>query len=99
MKLRPQAHHEALQAARRRQQTVAFKEQYAARAGVEGTLSQGVRAFPLRQARYLGQAKTHLQHLLIAVAINLVRVVAGLAGTPQAQTRTSSFAALAKANG
>ncbi len=99
MKLRPQAQHEALQTARRRQQTTGFKEQYAARAGVEGTLSPGVRAFTLRQARYLGQAKTHLQHLLIAVAINLVRVVEWLAGTPLAQTRISSFAALAKANG
>jgi transposase len=99
MKLRPQAQHAALQAARHRQQTTAFKARYAARAGVEGTLSQGVRAFTLRQARYLGQAKTSLQHLLIAVAINLVRVVEWLAGTPQAQTRTSSFAALAGASG
>jgi transposase len=99
MKLRPQAQHNALQAARCRQQTTAFKERYAARAGVEGTLSQGVRAFTLRQARYLGQAKTHLQHLLIAMAINLVRVVEWLTGTPQAQTRTSSFAAFAKASG
>jgi len=99
MKLRPQAQHAALQAARHRQQTTAFKERYATRAGVEGTLSQGVRAFPFRQARYLGQAKTHLQHRLIAVAINLVRVVEWLAGTPQAQTRTSSFAALAGASG
>lgn len=98
MKLRPQGQHDALQAARHRQQTTAFKERYAARAGVEGTLSQGVRAFTLRQARYLGEAKTHLQQLLIAVAINLVRVVEWLAGTPLAQTRTSSFAALAKAN-
>jgi transposase len=99
MKLRPQAQHDALQTARHRQRTTAFKERYATRAGVEGTLSQGVRAFTLRQARYLGQAKTHLQHLLIAVAINLVRVVEWLAGTPQARTRTSSFAALTGASG
>src|SRR5260221_1344698 len=99
MKLRAEARHDAGQGARHRQQTTAFKERYVARAGVEGTLSQGVRAFPLRQARYLGQAKTHLQHLLMAVAMNLVRVVAWLAGAPLAQTRTSSFAALAKARG
>jgi len=99
LKLRPQAQHNALQTARRRQQTATFTDRYAVRAGVEGTLSQGVRAFTLRQARYLGQAKTHLQHLLIAVAMNLVRVVAWLAGTPLAQTRTSSFAVLAKADG
>ena len=75
MKLRPQAQHDALQAARCRQQTTAFKEWYAARTGVDGTLSQGVRAFTLRQARYLWQAKTHLQHRLIAMTINLVRVL------------------------
>ena len=33
-----------------------------ARAGVEGSLSQGVRIAGLRQARYIGLAKTHLQH-------------------------------------
>jgi transposase len=33
-------------------------KQYAAHAGIEGTLSQRVRAFGLRQARYIGLAKT-----------------------------------------
>jgi transposase len=39
--LRLRAHHKALMAARQRQQTYAFKEEYARRAGVEGTHSQG----------------------------------------------------------
>ena len=99
LKLRPPAQPEALQAARHQQRTPAVKERSATRAGVEGTRSQGVRAFTLRHARYLGQAKTHLHHLLMAVASNRVRGVEGLAGTPQAQTRTSSFAALAGASG
>jgi transposase len=94
MKLRPRAQHEALQAARRRQQTDAFKEVYRQRAGVEGTLSQGVRAFGLRLARYRGMAKTRLQHILIAVAINVVRVVAWLSEQGRATTRVSAFAAL-----
>jgi transposase len=42
--VRPQAHHEALQAARQRQETHAFKAQYARRAGVEGTHAQGTGA-------------------------------------------------------
>ena len=42
------------------------KAQYAQRAGIEGTLSQGVRAFGLRRTRYWGVAKTHLQHVAIA---------------------------------
>ena len=92
--LRPQAQYEALQAARARQQTDAFKARYAARAGIEGTLAQAVRVFDLRRARYIGHAKTHLQHVLIAVALNVVRLVSWLGGVPRAQTRPSPFAAL-----
>lgn len=65
------------------------------RAGVEGTISQGVRAFGLRQTRYRGLAKTHLQHIATAVAMNLDRIVAWLEEIPRAATRTSRFAALA----
>ncbi len=92
--LRPQAQYEALQAARARQQTDDFKARYAARAGIEGTLSQAVRAFDLRRTRYIGHAKTHLQHVLIAVALNVVRLVSWLGGGPRAQTRPSPFAAV-----
>lgn len=94
LRLRPQAQYEALQTARQRQTTEAFKQLYGKRAGVEGTLSQGIRAFGLRRARYIGQAKTHLQHILIAVAINIVRVVEWVKGTPRATTRLSPFARL-----
>lgn len=58
--MQPQTEHEAIQAARRRQQTAEFTTAYARHAGVEGTVSQGVRAFGLRRARYRGLAKTHL---------------------------------------
>jgi len=95
LKLRLQAHHEALQNARAQQNTEAFKQRYKKRAGVEGTLSQGVRAFDLRKTRYIGLAKTHLQHCLSAVAINLVRIARWLEGIAPAQTRISAFAALA----
>lgn len=94
--LRSREHHEALVAARQRQQTDAFKEEYARRAGVEGTHSQGVRLCGLRRSRYVGLAKTHLQHLFIAAALNFVRVAEWLAATalgenPFAQTRKSPF--------
>src|SRR5512134_3027294 len=78
-----------------RQTTAEFKEQYAARAGIEGTLSQGVRAFDLRRSRYIGLAKTHLQHILIAVAMNLRRVMAWLTNPHPTKPRVSPFAALA----
>jgi len=41
-----------------------------------------------------GIVKSHLQHILIAVAINLVGVVAWVREIPRATTRTSPFAAL-----
>ena len=73
----------------------AGKELYKRRAGIEGTLSQGVRAFGMRRTRYRGLDKTHLQHLAIATAINVDRLVAWFTGQPRATTRTSRFAALA----
>jgi transposase len=85
--VRLQAHHEALQAARQRQETPEFKAQYTLRAGVESSLSQGVRCFDLRRSRYLGLARTHLQQLLTATAMNMVRVVAWLWGEPLGERR------------
>jgi transposase len=89
-----QAQHEALREARQKQETPEWKKRYAQRAGVEGTLSQGIRAFELRQTRYIGLAKTHLQHILTAAAINIVRVDNWLTQTPLAKTRTSRFKAI-----
>jgi transposase len=83
--------YQALQAARERQTTKAFTKQYAARSGIEATISQGVRAFGLRRSRYIGEAKTHFQHLSIAAALNLVRIVAWLDGDELAPTRVSAF--------
>jgi len=85
---------EALQGARKHQKTEAFRERYAARAGIEGTHAQAVSRCGLRRCRYVGLAKTRLQHVLTAVAINLVRVAEWCAGTPIAKTRRSRFAAL-----
>jgi transposase len=93
--LQVQAEHEAIQAARQRQATPEFAARYACRAGVEGTLSQGVRAFGLRRARYRGLRKTHLQHLATAAAMNVRRLDAWLQGVPVAATRCSHFASLA----
>lgn len=94
--LRPQAQaHLALQQARERQQTKDFKEKYAKRAGIEGTIAQGVHSFDLRRSRYIGLTKTRLQHLFIASALNVVRIGAWLMERPRAQTRTSRFGKLA----
>src|SRR4051794_41601200 len=67
---------------------------YGARAGIEGCLSQGVRLCGLRRSRYVGLAKTHLQHVATAAALNVARLDAWLRGRPRAATRTSRFVQL-----
>jgi transposase len=86
--------YEALQTARKRQTTKEFHQQYAARSGIEATHEQAIRRCGLRRSRYIGLAKTHLQHLITATAINLVRFSEWLAGVSPAVTRCSRFAAL-----
>ena len=93
----PRPEFEALNAARDRMQDPAWKERSRIRAGIEGTLSQGVRAFGLRRSRYIGQAKTGLQQVCVAAAMNAARAVHWLAGLPRAGTRVTRFAAVAQA--
>jgi transposase len=86
---------EALAAARSLADAPGRGRIYAQRQGIEGTLSQGVRAFGLRRARYRSLAKTALQHVATAAAVDLDRIAAWFSGRPLAPTRTSRFAALA----
>ncbi len=92
--VRPQEQYVALHAAREREKTEEYAQEYARRAGIEGTLSRGVRTCGLRHSRYIGQAKVHLGNLLTAAAINFLRVSEWLVGTPRAQTRISPFVRL-----
>jgi hypothetical protein len=48
---------EALLAARKREDTEAFKQTYRHRAGIEGTHSQGTRTMGLRRSRYAWPAQ------------------------------------------
>jgi len=93
--LAPQAHYEAQQIARQRQQTTEFKDACHVRAGVEGTMSQAAHVLGARRSRDRGMAKTHLQHLGVAAAIHLLRVVNWLNELPRAKTPPSRFARLA----
>jgi transposase len=90
-------HYEALKEQRLIHASEEGKKLYNKRAGVEGTISQGVRTFGLRKTRYRGLAKTHLQHIATAAAINLDRLVAWFDNVPRGKTRTSRFAMLAPA--
>ena len=44
--------------------TQAFKAHYADRAGIEETLSQGLRAFNFHRSRYMGLARTITSYLI-----------------------------------
>ena len=45
----------------------------------------------MRRSRYVGLAKTHLQHVFIAAAMNLSCIVNWLNKVPLAQTRQAAF--------
>jgi len=87
----------ALQAARQRQQEEASWAQYARRAGIEGTMAQGNARADLRRARFIGLAKTNLQHLCTALGLDVLRLGAWLADVKPHTTRRSAVALLAPA--
>ncbi|MEZ0095941.1 transposase [Streptacidiphilus sp. EB129] len=91
---RPRPQFEAQRRIRADQATDAWRDQYATRAGVEGSMAQASRRCDVHHARYRGQPKVHLQHILTAMALNLIRVDAWLTGTPHGGSWTSRLTAL-----
>lgn len=96
LSVRRQAAHFALEAARQREQTEAFKHEYARRAGVEGVHAQGVRRMGLRRSRYIGEPRTHLQQVVTATAMNMCRLYDWLEGSAPHATPLSRFARFMK---
>jgi transposase len=92
--IRPRRVHEALAEARTRQTSKHFARAYRLRAGVEGTIRQGVAVTDTRHARYRGLPKTHLQHVTSAAALNLIRLDAWFNDIPLDRTTTSHLAHL-----
>jgi hypothetical protein len=86
-----------LLAARQRQHTDEIAQRYKKRAGVEGTIAQGVHMGGLRHTRYRGLRKVQLEHVAIAAGICLQRLDDWWTNTPRITTRVSRFAALAAA--
>lgn len=70
------------------------QSEYRHRAGIEGTISQGIRRGTMRRSRYIGLAKTHLQEVATATGINVLRTINFLNQVPLAKTRISRFARL-----
>lgn len=87
--------YQALEQTRKKLDSSEGRNEYKKRAGIEGTISQGVRRGTLRRSRYQGLEKTYLQEVATAAAINIVRAVNFLNLKPIAKTRVSRFARLA----
>lgn len=66
-------HHTLVQARRQEMRTEAFRDDMKRRNGIEGTQSEMVRGYGLRQARYRGRKKIQLQNCLIGAACNVRR--------------------------
>ena len=71
--LRVNEHHTFSQARWRLMRTAEFKKDMHHRNGIEGTHSELVRGYGLRQARYRGNKKVRLQNYLIGAACNIKR--------------------------
>jgi transposase len=56
------------------QQDPAWHKRYAVRSGIEGTVGEFANGHGMRHCRYRGQPKTHLQHVLTAIAVNIERL-------------------------
>lgn len=68
------AYHDVIQARRQQANNEDFQLEMNARAAIEGTISEMVRAHGLRRARYRGKRKVFLQMLFTAAAANLKRL-------------------------
>jgi transposase len=75
------------------QKSTEFKKRYSRRSGVEGTISQHQKKGGNR-SRFMGLRKTHMQNVLIAGVINVVRLLNHMAGETLAKTRVRKFAQL-----
>ncbi len=73
------AFHDTIQARRKAEQTEPFQQDMQARAAIEGTISEMVRAHALRRARYRGSVKVSFQMLTTATATNLKRLARAMA--------------------
>ncbi|MFE9341394.1 IS1182 family transposase [Streptomyces sp. NPDC007063] len=70
----PRHLHELQARNRTDQQDSQWRRLYATRSGVEGTICEFVNGHRARRSRYHGLSKTHVQHVLTGIAINIERL-------------------------
>lgn len=68
------AFHDVIQARRQEERSEPFQHEMYARAAIEGTISEAVRAHGLRRARYRGKAKVFFQMVFTATSANMKRL-------------------------
>lgn len=85
----PRDLHHALMAARTRQASNSWQDNYKLRDGVEGTINQALDITGARHARYRGLPKVRLQHAFSATALNVIRLDAWWTTDPLRKPRTS----------
>jgi hypothetical protein len=91
--LKTTLHDSVLARRRRHQQTEAFRERYAIRAGVEGTNSELKRKHGMGRLRVRGAKRVRLAVRLKALACNVKRMVGYLVDAPRAAARAEAVAA------
>ncbi len=87
----------AQQQIRDAQTTEQWHQRYAIRAGVEATMAQASARSDAHRTRYKGTAKTELQHIFTACALNLIHIYHWITGTPLQKACTSRIAMIAAA--
>jgi transposase len=58
---------------------------------LKAPIRKRVRTMGLRRSRSIGLRKTHLGHVALAAAVNLIQLMSWLRGEAPEQTRTSAF--------
>ncbi|MFE7640067.1 IS1182 family transposase [Kitasatospora sp. NPDC057518] len=99
LEIHPEPIHTARTRMQAEQDTPRWREAYRARAGIEGTISQAVRGPGLRRSRYRGLAKTHLQNVLIGMAVNIRRLGAHFDTTTRPSRRPTRIHTLCTQHG
>jgi Transposase DDE domain len=80
--------------ARQCQATAACQAEYVRRAGIEGTISRGIRCTRLRRTRDIGLAPGRHGHILTAVGLNGLRLSEWCLETARVKTRLTPCARL-----
>ena len=89
--IRRQPQFEALHAARRRETSTTYQRTYNRRAGIEGTISRGIRVTRLRRTRYIGLDRVRLGHILTGLGLNALRLGEWLLDIERPKTRVTPF--------